>query len=77
MSDLTGELFGRLIVISIESKAPKDNDGHTYYNCRCLCGNTTIVRDTALTTEHTRSCGCLKLKPKKKGVNYVRLQTRL
>lgn len=74
MSNLIGERFGRLIVLSIDSKAPKDNDAHTYYLCKCLCGNTTVVRDYALTSEHTKSCGCLKLKPKKKGVNYVRVR---
>ena len=74
MSILIGERFGRLIVLSIEAKAPKENDGHTYYLCRCMCGRTTIVRDTHLTTGHTKSCGCLILKPKKKGVSYVRVK---
>ena len=70
--DLSGEMFGRLIVLGLSHKAPSDIDGHSYYRCRCLCGKITIVRDTSLTSERTRSCGCLRLKPKSNKGVYVR-----
>ena len=72
MSNLQGEEFGRLIVLSLESKAPNDSDNHSYYRCRCLCGRLTIVRDTNLTSGKTKSCGCLRLKPKDNRGAYVR-----
>ena len=52
--DLTGQTFGYLTVESYAGKKGK----RTAWNCRCVCGNTTIVTGTHLKTGHTTSCGC-------------------
>ena len=55
--DLTGQKFGKLLVVE---KIPyKDKNGHTLYRCLCDCGNETIVVVCALVSKHTSSCGCL------------------
>lgn len=55
--DLTGQRFGRLVVLK-ESKKRLSNQ--VTWECKCECGNTTKVRQYSLTTGNTKSCGCLK-----------------
>lgn len=52
--DLTGQTFGYLTVESYAGKKGK----RTAWNCRCVCGNTTVVTGTHLKDGHTKSCGC-------------------
>ena len=52
--DITGERFGRLVVLSA---APSRNK-HTYWNCRCDCGKAVAVRTDGLTRGLSKSCGC-------------------
>lgn len=54
--NLLGQKFGHLLVK--EDAGSKDNR----YSCLCLCdcGNTKLIRSSALTRGHTRSCGCLQ-----------------
>ncbi len=54
-NDLTGEAFGRLIVISREPSKNKNSR----WRVRCDCGKETIVYGLNLRTDQTRSCGCL------------------
>lgn len=54
LTNITGERFGRLVVIG----RAKNRAGRTMWNCRCDCGETAIVRGSALTTGNTASCGC-------------------
>ncbi len=56
--DLTGQRFGRLIVISVDSKTSKHHG--TYWICRCDCGTEKSVSSTALKQGYTKSCGCLR-----------------
>ena len=58
INSLVGQRIGNLVV---DEYFGKDGDGH-WYLCLCDCGNETIVRRNHLLSEHTRSCGCLKLK---------------
>lgn len=53
--DLTGQKFGRLIATHIVGS----NNG-AIWECRCECGNTSIVNARDLVGLHTKSCGCLK-----------------
>lgn len=54
--DLTGRRFGRLVVEKeIESQTPQRR-----WLCRCDCGLYTDAQSYALTSGHTRSCGCLR-----------------
>ncbi len=53
--DLTGQRFGRLVVVSL---APKTNK-NIVYNCKCDCGKEKIITKGSLTSGDTKSCGCL------------------
>lgn len=55
--DLTGERFGKLLVLR-RDPGRKDN-GNYFWICECDCGNRKSIRGTSLTKENgTRSCGC-------------------
>lgn len=60
--DRTGEIYGRLTVISPakNSKPYASNPyGHTRWNCKCDCETEITVRTTNLRSGNTKSCGCL------------------
>lgn len=50
-----GDIFTKLIVIG---DGGYQNQRH-YSICKCECGNVVKVKDNALLTENTKSCGCL------------------
>ncbi|WP_195264571.1 AP2 domain-containing protein [Clostridium sp. 1001275B_160808_H3] len=53
--DLTGNKIGRLTVLEeVNKKVEK-----YYYKCKCDCGNIKVIEADLLTTEKTKSCGCL------------------
>lgn len=52
--DIAGQLFGRLTAI----KQHKKYNGRWIWECLCSCGATTYLPVGALTTGHTKSCGC-------------------
>lgn len=54
-ADLTGQRFGRLTVLE---RAPSDKSGRIRWECRCDCGNKTIVAGTRLRKGASQSCGC-------------------
>lgn len=55
---LEGKQFGKLTVIK---RSGKDTTGkNAVWECKCECGNTTLVPTCHLTSKHTRSCGCLR-----------------
>ena len=57
--DLTGQRFGRLIVIRMgDDKYTPSGKRIITWDCICDCGNTTNVRSAHLTSGHTWSCGC-------------------
>lgn len=58
--DLTGQKFGRLIVIRpAPDKINKSGTRSTAWYCNCDCGNKdVIVRTSGLTSGDTKSCGC-------------------
>ena len=56
--NLTGLKFGKLTVISL---AGCTNYREYKWNCKCDCGNETIVFEKNLRRSHTKSCGCLKV----------------
>lgn len=55
--DLTGQQFGRLIVLR---KSDKKVGRKTYWKCKCSCGNEKDVRSDCLISGDVKSCGCLK-----------------
>ena len=57
--DLTGQRFGKLIVVRESADRPSDNRIH--WECVCDCGKTTTVMGKLLRNGKTRSCGCLSI----------------
>lgn len=53
---MVGEKFNKLTVISESSQ--RDKSRCKMYECKCDCGNTSIVRGTSLKNGTTLSCGC-------------------
>ena len=53
--DLTGQRFGRLLVVDRDLSKPG-----VWWNCRCDCGNLKSIRSGQLRYGHTHSCGCLR-----------------
>lgn len=54
--DLTGERFGRLVVIKHAYVKKNQN----WWECKCDCGNATIVKARRLSGKITKSCGCYR-----------------
>lgn len=58
--NLIGQKYGKLkVVSSVDSKNNK-----TRWHCLCDCGNKCIVFTSYLRSGRTKSCGCLRKKPK-------------
>lgn len=56
--DLTGNRYGKLTVISlVEYRA----NSRSKWLCQCDCGKQHTVRHSNLVSNHTRSCGCLRI----------------
>lgn len=55
--DLTGQQFGRLIVLN---KTEKRSGHNIVWHCKCSCGNEVDVNSQSLRQGKTKSCGCLK-----------------
>lgn len=56
--NLIGQKFGRLTVI--KDSGQRNNDRQIMWECKCECGNITLVATKYLTSEKTQSCGCIK-----------------
>lgn len=60
-NDLTGQRFGKLIVVSRATNYIKPNGNKIIqWRCVCDCSNEVVVRGEYLKSEHTKSCGCNK-----------------
>ena len=68
LEELSGQKFNMLTVTGYAGK--KDGRAH-YWNCRCDCGNTTVVRQDFLKSGKTKSCGCLAGKAIQKNLRLV------
>lgn len=55
--DITDKRFGRLLVI----KYAYTKGNRAYWECKCDCGNSTIVSGKLLRSGQTKSCGCLNI----------------
>lgn len=54
--NLKGRRFGRLKVLNFVER----KDSHTYWRCKCDCGNEIVTSTSNLRGKSSRSCGCLK-----------------
>lgn len=59
-TDLSGLVFGRLVVISSSSEQKR---GHRFWLCRCECGVERLVRGDWLRRGACTSCGCNQGRP--------------
>lgn len=57
--DLTGQVFGKLTVVSFAGS----NGRKAMWSCKCECGNEKTVTGNNLTSGNTKSCGCYEGKP--------------
>lgn len=55
--DLTGQTFGRLIVVE---RATNSNTGKVRWLCKCECGGVIVAFSCNLGSGYTRSCGCYR-----------------
>lgn len=55
--DLTGQVFGRLIVLKRDTTVEKSKG--VYWICKCECGNIKSILGASLRKGATVSCGCL------------------
>ncbi len=51
---LDGQTFGRLLVLCRNGT----RGGRVLWDCRCICGTAVLAVSHALTSGHTKSCGC-------------------
>ena len=56
MLNMTGQRFGRLVVVGRSGRVNKQ--GSPYWLCRCDCGGETATQAGHLRNGHTQSCGC-------------------
>lgn len=56
MYDLTGQRFGRLLVLE---RCGSDKQKNATWKCLCDCGNQTVKSGVYLRNGDTKSCGCL------------------
>lgn len=57
--DITGQRFGRLVVMAYAKTIGTRRHRVAMWQCRCICGNETEVRGNDLRAGKTQSCGCL------------------
>jgi len=55
--DLTGQRFGRWLVV--EKADQPDKDGQSIWKCLCDCGAVGLIRGNPLRKGKSQSCGCL------------------
>ena len=61
LDSLIGKKFNMLTIISYIKKGKYN---HTYFVCKCDCGNTTEIRANHLLNDNQYSCGCIRTKYK-------------
>lgn len=63
ITDLTGNVYSYLTVISFSHKENHSRVNRPYYwNCKCVCGNEVLVNSNNLKGGSTKSCGCMRSK---------------
>ena len=69
-NNLLGKTFGLWKVIK-KSDKKVGVSGAIYWECKCKCGNTKIIRSTELRRGRSTSCGCYGLEPWRASFNEV------
>ncbi len=71
VKDITGMRFGRLTVMNRTPRPEYHTGKGAWWECRCDCGNESIVNGNSLHGGKTRSCGCYR-----REVNGKRMKER-
>ena len=59
LQDLTGSIFGELVVIERDFNHPQNGQKtRTYWLCQCSCGKKVSIERTHLVNRNQSSCGC-------------------
>jgi hypothetical protein len=74
MKDLTGQKFGRLVVLRVTDKR---KNGRIVWKCRCNCGNETEVVSSYLIHGETKSCGCYQKESQIQSMTKLRSNKKL
>lgn len=69
--DLSGKKFGRLTVLC-DSGERRSGSGGVIWICRCDCGQMKKIRQDALMSQKTVSCGCMKSRGNEKVADLLR-----
>lgn len=64
--DLTGQRFGRLVLLERVPTPEYIKGKRPYWKCQCDCGNIHLAESTNLRKGNVCSCGCLKSKGEEK-----------
>lgn len=73
--DMTGQRFGRLVVIRRNGTTQSPKCKKAMWECQCDCGNVVTVPGYTLRRGATRSCGCLMREMRSGGKKPMRLIT--
>lgn len=72
--DLTGQRFGRLIVIEQDRSGVSKAGHHACWICRCDCGNAIFAYSNELRSGDRKSCGCYQ---RDRMITHGKTNTRL
>lgn len=68
--DLSGQRFGRLVVLEYVGRRGNGREQRPFFLCRCDCGNQKEINGHSLSMGVSRSCGCLhKETSRRNGIN--------
>ena len=73
IKDLTGQRFGKLVVIEY---AGTDKNHSHMWKCKCDCGQYVVTRGSRLIHGNAKSCGCLKHVSHRKGKTFISHEDR-
>ena len=74
MKNKIGQQYGNLLVESINHE--KSDNKHTYYNCKCICGNPQIIIRRSDQLKENSSCGCIKRQVSIKSLEALQQQAK-
>lgn len=72
--DLSGKTFGRLLVIRYAGVA---KGYRSLWVCICSCGGIRTIRGESLSSQRTRSCGCLSDEARKRKTTHGKSKSRI
>lgn len=70
--DITGNKYGKLTAIARDDEFSKNHKfKHSYWHCKCECGNDVTIYLGHLQNGHTTSCGCDKSSKGEKEITQI------